>query len=63
EDTVLFPQLRALVGAQEYAELGEQFEDRETQMLGDHGFERAVDEVATLEKAFGVDDLALLTPT
>jgi hemerythrin-like domain-containing protein len=62
EDTVLFPALRGLVGANEYAELGEQFEAKETQMLGDHGFERAVDEVAGLEKVFGVADLAALTP-
>jgi len=63
EDTVLFPALRGLVGGKAYAELGEQFEDKERQMLGDHGFERAVEEVAKLEQAFGVDDLAALTPT
>ena len=62
EDTVLFPELRGLVGAQAYAELGEQFEDKETQMLGDHGFERSVAEVAKLEEAFDVADLAKLTP-
>jgi hemerythrin-like domain-containing protein len=61
EDTVLFPELRGLVGAKEYQELGEQFEDKEKQMLGDHGFEHAVAEVAKLEQAFGVDDLAKLT--
>jgi hemerythrin-like domain-containing protein len=62
EDTVLFPELRGLVGAKAYEELGEQFEDKEKQMLGDHGFEHAVAEVARLEQAFGVDDLAKLTP-
>ena len=62
EDTVLFPEFRALVGAHEYGELGEQFEAKETQMLGDHGFEHAVADVARLEQAFGVDDLAKLTP-
>jgi len=62
EDTVLFPELRALVGPKAYKELGDQFEDKETQMLGDHGFEHAVAEVAKLEQAFGVDDLAKLTP-
>lgn len=62
EDTVLFPALRALVGEHEYDEMGEQFEAKETQMLGDHGFEHAVDDVARLEQAFGVDDLAKLTP-
>lgn len=61
EDTVLFPELRGLVGAKEYKELGEQFEDKEKQMLGDHGFEHAVADVAKLEQAFGVDDLAKLT--
>ena len=62
EDTVLFPELRGLVGAKAYEELGEQFEDKEKRMLGDHGFERAVADVAKLEAAFGVDDLAKLTP-
>lgn len=61
EDTVLFPELRSLVGGAAYHELGEQFEDKEKQMLGDHGFERAVADVAKLEQAFGLDDLAKLT--
>ena len=61
EDTVLFPALRGLVGAKAYAELGDQFEDKEKEMLGDHGFEHAVADVAKLEQAFGVDDLAKLT--
>jgi hemerythrin-like domain-containing protein len=61
EDTVLFPELRGLVGATAYKELGEEFEDKEKQMLGDHGFEHAVADIAKLEQAFGVDDLAKLT--
>jgi hemerythrin-like domain-containing protein len=61
EDTVLFPMLRELVGGKAYAELGEQFEDKEKSVLGDHGFEHAVEEVAKLEAAFGLDDLAKLT--
>jgi hemerythrin-like domain-containing protein len=60
EDTVLFPELRALVGAKAYKELGDQLEDKEKEMLGDRGFERAVADVAKLEQAFGVDDLATL---
>jgi hemerythrin-like domain-containing protein len=62
EDTVLFPELRGLVGAKAYDELGDQFEDKEKQMLGDHGFEHAVADISKLEQAFGVDDLAKLTP-
>jgi hemerythrin-like domain-containing protein len=61
EDTVLFPALRGLVGAAAYGELGEQFEDEEKRALGDDGFEHAVADVAALERAFGVDDLAKLT--
>jgi hemerythrin-like domain-containing protein len=61
EDTVLFPALEELVGKHVYEELGEQFEDKETQMLGAHGFEHAVEQVAKLEQAFGLDDLAKLT--
>ncbi len=63
EDTVLFPELRGLLGKHAYEELGDQFEDKEKQMLGDHGFEHAVEQVAKLEQAFGFDDLAKLTPT
>jgi hemerythrin-like domain-containing protein len=61
EDTVLFPAFRTLVSEHEYEELGEQFEEKEKQMIGEGGFERSVAEVAKLEKAFGLDDLALLT--
>ncbi|MDC0683413.1 hemerythrin domain-containing protein [Sorangium atrum] len=63
EDTVLFPALRALVGAKAYADLGEQFEEKEHRMLGDEGFEKAVAEVAELEVALGIADLASFTPT
>jgi hemerythrin-like domain-containing protein len=62
EDTVLFPALHRLVGGKAYHELGEQFEDIEKDTLGEGGFEKAVVEVARIESAFGVDDLAKLTP-
>ncbi len=61
EDTVLFPAFKEIVSEHEYEELGEQFEEKEKQMLGEGGFERSVADVAKLEKAFGVDDLARLT--
>jgi hypothetical protein len=44
-----------------YKELGELFEDKEKPMLGDHDFRHAVAEIARLEQAFGLDDLAKLT--
>ncbi len=62
EDTVLFPAFHALVGEKTYEELGEQFEDKEKSVLGDGGFEKAVEAVAKLEAAFGINDLARFTP-
>jgi hypothetical protein len=62
EDTVIFPAFRAIVGGRSYEELGEQFEEREHQLLGEHGFEGAVAEVARIEAQLGIDDLARFTP-
>jgi hemerythrin-like domain-containing protein len=62
EDTVIFPAFRALLDAHEYEELGEQFEEREHQLVGEHGFENAVAEVARLEAQLGIADLAAFTP-
>jgi len=62
EDTIIFPAFRKLVGGDEYEELGEAFEEREHQLLGEHGFEGAVTEVASLEAQLGIADLASFTP-
>lgn len=61
EDTVLFPAFREVVGRSGYEELGEQFEDNEHKLLGEHGFEGTVAEVAKLEQSFGIADLAKFT--
>src|SRR5919204_610429 len=50
-------------GRREYERLGEQFEQKEHELLGAQGFEKAVAEVAELEKALGVYDLAQFTPS
>jgi hemerythrin-like domain-containing protein len=63
EDTVLFPAFRPLVGAAEYDALGEAFEDKEHALFGPKGFERVVAEVAQLEQALGIYDLARFTPS
>ena len=62
EDTVLFPAFRELMGRAAYRELGEQFEAKEREILGEHGFESVVSEVAELERALGIHDLAHFTP-
>jgi hemerythrin-like domain-containing protein len=61
EDTVVFPAFRALVGRAAYRELGEQFEHEEHERLGARGFTGAVAEVARLEEALGIADLAGFT--
>jgi hemerythrin-like domain-containing protein len=62
EDTVLFPAFRDLVGGAAYRELGEQFEEREHRLFGEHGFQQVVGQVADLERALGIHDLASFTP-
>jgi hemerythrin-like domain-containing protein len=61
EDTVLFPAFRTVIGNSGYQELGEQFEDKEHELLGEHGFENTVAEVAKLEAAFDIADLDKFT--
>jgi hemerythrin-like domain-containing protein len=62
EDTVLFPAFRGLLDGAAYRELGEQFEKEEHARLGPRGFTGAVREVAQLEEALGIADLAKFTP-
>jgi hemerythrin-like domain-containing protein len=62
EDTDLFPAFHDLMGDRAYRELGDLFEKREKKVLGENGFEGAVKEVARLEEALGIHDLARFTP-
>jgi len=63
EDTVLFPAWKKALGEKGYDEMGEQFEDLEHQMFGHDGIEDAIGRIARIEAAFGLDDLAALTPS
>jgi hemerythrin-like domain-containing protein len=62
EDTVLFPALYKVVPPKEVAELGERFEEEEHRRFGEGGFDRVVDQVATVEQQLGIYDLATFTP-
>jgi hemerythrin-like domain-containing protein len=62
EDTVLFPALRAIVSGHELSALGEDFEKKEHQLFGEHGFEKIVGQVASIEQALGIFDLDAFTP-
>lgn len=61
EDTVLFPAFRDVVGRSAYHEFGEQFEDKEHELFGENGFQNNVAEIARLEAALGIGDLARFT--
>jgi hemerythrin-like domain-containing protein len=61
EETVLIPAFRSVIGRSGYRELGEQFEDHEHELFGEHGFETTVAEVSRLEAALGIGDLARFT--
>ena len=62
EETVLLPAFRQVVGNPGYRELGEQFEDKEHDLFGQGGFEVFVTQVAEIEKALGIYELASFTP-
>lgn len=62
EDTELFPMLRGIVSAHEFDAMAEDFERNERRKFGEDGFERVVAQVATLEQAVGIHDLARFTP-
>jgi len=49
-------------GGAAWREFGEDFEEREHVVLGEHGFEGAVADVAKLEVALGIGDLGTFTP-
>lgn len=62
EDTELFPRLRSIVSAHEFDAMAEDFERDERRKFGEDGFERYVAQVAALEQALGIHDLARFTP-
>ena len=62
EDTVLFPAFRKIVSPHEFDSLGEDFEKKENELFGEDGFEKVVEQVAGIEKRFGIYELAQFTP-
>ncbi len=61
EDTVVFPAFHKLLSPMELDALGEKFEAIEEQKFGKNGFETVVEEVAQIEKALGIWDIAQFT--
>ncbi len=55
EDTVVFPAWKKTLSPKEFAEMGERFEDIEHKAFAKDGFDDAVEQVASVEKSFGMD--------
>lgn len=62
EDTILFPALRTILKPKAIQQLGERMEEDEKKVLGAEGFEKSVDQVATIEKQLGIYELQQFTP-
>jgi hypothetical protein len=62
EATDVFPTLRHLVTAEEYAEIGDEMAKRERQKIGADGFEKTAKQVAEVEQVIGIEDIAVFTP-
>lgn len=62
EDTVVFPAWKDALSAHQLDEMGELFEEIEHQQFGKDGFENAVAQIAKIEEALGIADIAQFTP-
>lgn len=62
EDTVLFPAFHKLLSEEEYEKLGDKFEEIEHEHFGQDGFDKAVNQVADIEKQLGIYNLSQFTP-
>lgn len=62
EDTIVFPAWKAALSKKALADLGEQFEAMEKRTFGKDGFDDAVEQVAAIERAIGLDPTRFLPP-
>ena len=61
EDTVVFPAWKDALSAHQLDEMGEMFEEIEHRQFGKDGFEDAVAQIAHIEQALGIADIARFT--
>jgi hemerythrin-like domain-containing protein len=62
EDTIVFPAWKKLLSPKELDEMGDRFEDIEHKVFGRDGFDDAVEQLASIEKAFAIDLGGLTAP-
>ncbi|NUJ81406.1 hemerythrin domain-containing protein [Methylocystis sp. FS] len=63
EDTVIFPAWKNVLSAHQLEEMGELFEEIEHKQFGKDGFDDAVAQIARIEEALGIADIAQFTPS
>jgi hemerythrin-like domain-containing protein len=61
EDTVVFPAWKTTAGEQEYSEMSEKFEEIETEIFGEDGFESALRRMEEIESSLGLTNLDMFT--
>jgi hemerythrin-like domain-containing protein len=61
EDTIVFPAWKEALSERQLDELGEKFEEIEKSQFGGDGFDRAARQMADIEVALGLEDLARFT--
>jgi hemerythrin-like domain-containing protein len=62
EDTIVFPAWKQALSAKQLDEMGDLFEDIEHKTFGKDGFDDAVEQIAAIERAIGLDNAALTAP-
>jgi hypothetical protein len=62
EDTEVYPAFRTLLKPAEIADLGQRFADLQAEQFGSNGLAAMVGQVAAIEHALGIYDLAQFTP-
>ena len=61
EDTIVFPAWKQTLNGEQLDEMNEKFEDIEHEQFGADGFDNAVKQIADIEQALGLADLAQFT--
>jgi tetrahydromethanopterin S-methyltransferase subunit G len=57
----VFPAWKTTAGEQEYSEMSEKFEDIETEIFGEDGFESALKRMEEIENSLGLTNLDMFT--
>jgi len=62
EDTIIFPAWKKALSLKQLDEMGDLFEDIEHKTFGKDGFDDAVEQITSVERAMGLDPASLTAP-